>query len=172
MPNEKNISTVKELQDTLSKARAVYFTEYHGLDVENITKLRGEFYKEEIDYKVAKNTLIKLALGDEIVEGIEDILNGSTAIAVSYDEPVSPAKIIKEFNKNNDLPKVKGILFDGEFLPGKEFKRLANMPSKDELLSQLVSMLNSPLQKLASTLSAPLVDTLGVLTSLKESKSE
>ena len=172
MPNEKNISTVKELQDTLSKARAVYFTEYHGLDVENITKLRGEFYKAEIDYKVAKNTLIKLALGDEIVEGIEDILNGSTAIAVSYDEPVSPAKIIKEFNKNNDLPKVKGILFDGEFLPGKEFKRLANMPSKDELLSQLVSMLNSPLQKLASTLSAPLVDTLGVLTSLKESKSE
>ena len=57
MPSEKNIIKVKELQDTFSKARAVYFTEYHGLDVENITKLRSEFYKAKIEYKVAKNTL-------------------------------------------------------------------------------------------------------------------
>ncbi len=81
MPSEKNIIKVKELQDTFSKARAVYFTEYHGLDVENITKLRSEFYKAKIEYKVAKNTLLKLALAENSIEGIEDILNGSTAIA-------------------------------------------------------------------------------------------
>ena len=172
MPSEKNIIKVKELQDTFSKARAVYFTEYHGLDVENITKLRSEFYKAKIEYKVAKNTLLKLALAENSIEGIEDILNGSTAIAVSYDGPVAPAKVIKKFNKKNDLPKVKGILFEGKFLPGKEFRRLADMPSKDELLAKLVAMFNSPLQKLISTISAPLSNTIGVLHSLKEQKSE
>ena len=99
MPSEKNIIKVKELQDTFSKASAVYFTEYHGLDVENITKLRSEFYKSEIDYKVAKNTLLKRALDGNLNEDVENILHGSTAIAVSYDEPVSPAKVIKSFNK-------------------------------------------------------------------------
>ena len=106
MPSEKNIIKVKELQDTFSKASAIYFTEYHGLDVENITKLRREFYKTEIDYKVAKNTLLKRALDGSLNEDVENILHGSTAIAVSYDEPVSPAKVIKSFNKKNDLPKV------------------------------------------------------------------
>ena len=104
MPSEKNIIKVKELQDTFSKARAVYFTEYHGLDVENITKLRSEFYKAKIEYKVAKNTLLKLALAENSIEGIEDILNGSTAIAVSYDGPVAPAKVIKNFNKRRTCP--------------------------------------------------------------------
>ena len=97
--------------------------------MKNITKLRSEFYKAKIEYKVAKNTLLKLALAENSIEGIEDILNGSTAIAVSYDGPVAPAKVINKFNKKNDLPKVKGILFEGKFLPGKEFRRLADMPS-------------------------------------------
>lgn len=172
MPSEKNIIKVKELQDTFSKASAVYFTEYHGLDVENITKLRSEFYNAEIDYKVAKNTLLKRALDGNLNEDVENILHGSTAIAVSYDEPVAPAKVIKSFNKKNNLPKVKGILFEGEFLPGEEFNRLADMPSKDEMLAQLVLMFNSPLQKLVSTISAPLSNAIGVLDSLKQQKSE
>ena len=172
MPSEKNKIQVKELQDTFSKAKAVYFTEYHGLDVAHITKLRSEFYKAEVEYKVAKNTLLKLALKEMSIEGIEYILNGSTAIAVSYNEPVVPAKIIKNFNKINSLPVVKGVLFEGEFLPGKEFKRLADMPSKDQLLAKLVAMLNSPLQKLVSTISTPLSSTIGLLNSLKQQKSE
>ena len=142
------------------------------MDVENITKLRSEFYKAEIDYKVAKNTLLKRALDENLNEDIENILHGSTAIAVSYDEPVAPAKVIKSFNKKNDLPKVKGILFEGEFLPGEEFKRLADMPSKDEMLAQLVAMFSNPLQKLVSTISAPLSNAIGVLDSLKQQKSE
>ena len=79
--------------------------------------------------------------------------------------------MIKEFTKDSDLPSVKGILFDGEFLPGEEFKRLANLPSKEELLATLVAMLNSPMQKLALTLNAPLQNMAGVLNSLKEKKS-
>ena len=84
---------------------------------------------------------------------------------------MSPSKVIKEFTKDNELPSVKGILFDGEFMPGEDFKRLASLPSKEELLSKLVSMLNNPLQKLVSTLNAPLQNVAGVLNNLKEQKS-
>ena len=92
-------------------------------------------------------------------------------MAISYDEPVSPAKVIKEFRKDGELPEVKGILFEGKFLDGAEYGRLADLPSKDELLSKLIAMLNSPLQKLVSTINAPMQNTLGALINLKENKS-
>ncbi|MBT4053989.1 MAG: 50S ribosomal protein L10 [Candidatus Marinimicrobia bacterium] len=171
MPNNKNIEQVKELKETFSKAKAIYFTEYHGLNVGDITKLRSEFFKADVEYKVAKNTLIKLAAEQNKISGLDEVLIGSTAIAIAYNEPVAPAKVIKEFTKDNDLPTVKGILFDGEFLPGEEFKKLADMPSKEESLSQLVAMLNSPLQKLVSTLIAPIQNAVGVLNNLKEKNS-
>ena len=171
MPNTKNIEQVNELKETFSKAKAVYFTEYHGLNVGDITKLRSEFFKADVEYRVAKNTLIKLAAEQKEISGLDEVLIGSTAIAIAYDEPVAPAKVIKEFTKDNDLPTVKGILFEGEFLPGEEFKKLADMPSKEELLSQLAAMLISPLQKLASTLIAPMQNAVGVLNSLKKQKS-
>ena len=171
MPNNKNIEQVNELKETFSKAKAIYFTEYHGLNVGDITKLRSEFFKADVEYKVAKNTLIKLAAEQNKISGLDEVLIGSTAIAIAYNEPVAPAKVIKEFTKDNDLPTVKGILFDGEFLPGEEFKKLADMPSKEESLSQLVAMLNSPLQKLVSTLIAPIQNAVGVLNNLKEKKS-
>ena len=170
MPNKNNIQKVKELSDCFSKAKAIYFTEYHGLDVQNITRLRKLFFEADVDYKVAKNTLIKLAIDDNAIPNIESVLKGSTAIAISYDEPIAPAKVIKEFTKDNDLPNVKGIILDGEFIPGEEFKKLADLPSKDELLSQLAAMLHSPLQKLASALNSPLQNFASVLKSLKEKK--
>ena len=170
MPNKNNIQKVKELSACFSKAKAIYFTEYHGLDVQNITRLRKLFFEADVDYKVAKNTLIKLAIDDNGIPNIESVLKGSTAIAISYDEPIAPAKVIKEFTKDNDLPNVKGIILDGEFFPGEEFKKLADLPSKDELLSQLAAMLHSPLQKLASALNSPLQNFASVLKSLKEKK--
>ena len=91
MPNKKNIEQVKELSDSFSKAKAVYFTEYHGLNVVDITKLRSEFFKADVEYKVAKNTLIKLAAEENKISGIEELLKGSTALAIAYDEPVHVA---------------------------------------------------------------------------------
>jgi large subunit ribosomal protein L10 len=129
------------------------------------------FFKSDVEYLVAKNTLLRRVVENKKVKGLESVLKGSTAIAISYHEPVAPAKVIKEFTKDNDLPNVKGILFDGAVLPGEDFKRLANMPNKDEMLAQLVSMLKSPVQKFVSTISSPMQDALGVLNSLKEKKS-
>ena len=141
------------------------------MNVAEATKLRSEFFKLDVDFKVVKNTLLKLAAEKNEISGLDEILKGSTAIAVSYDEPVAPAKVIKAFTKDNDLPSVKGILFEGEFLPGKEFKRLADLPSKDESLAILMSMLKSPLQKLASTLNASMTNVVVALNNLKDQKS-
>ena len=171
MPSKKNIEQYEDLSNKFSRAKAVYFTEYHGLKVGEITSLRNMFFKSDVEYLVAKNTLLRKVVEDREIKGLDDVLKGSTAIAISYHEPVSPAKVIKDFTEENDLPNVKGILFDGEVLPGEDFKRLASMPSKDEMLAQLASMLKSPVQKFVSTISSPMQNALGVLSSLKEKKS-
>ena len=96
MPSLKNKEQVKELSSSFEKAKAIYFTEFHGLNVEQVTKLRSMFYKENIDFKVAKNTLMRIVLKDTKINDLESLLSGSTAVAISYDEPVAPAKVIKE----------------------------------------------------------------------------
>ena len=171
MPSTKNIEAVTELSEKLNRAKAIYFTDYIGLDVGSITELRNKFFQAEVEYTVAKNTLLKIAAKENKIEGLDEFLKGPTAIAISYDEPTSPAKVIKSFMKEHDKPEVKGILFEGVVLDGSEFERLANMPSKPELLSMLAALLQSPMVKLANTLSAPLTNVANVLNSLKEQKS-
>ena len=172
MPSQKNIDEVKILTDKLETASAVYFTDYLGLDVERITNLRSEFFHASVEFRVTKNTLLKLAAEKMNIEGLDNFLAGSTAIAICFDEPTSPAKVIKSFTKEHDKPNVKAILFDGEVLEGSEYKKFANLPSKDELLSKFVIMLNSPMTILARTLSSPIGNLVNVLNSLKNEKSE
>ena len=171
MPNTKNIDQVEQLTDMLSKAKAIYFTEYHGLNVEDITELRREFNKNDVEFKVAKNTLIKLAAENNKLDALSSYLSGSTAIALSYEDPTSPARVLKQFKKNHDLPEIKGILFDGEILEGKEFKRIADLPTKNQLLAMLVGALSSPMTKLALTLKASMTDLGNALNNLKDQKS-
>ena len=171
MPNTKNINQVEQLTDKLAKAKAIYFTEYHGLNVEDITELRREFSKNDIEFKVAKNTLIKLAADNNKLDGLSPYLSGSTAIAISYEDPASPARVLKDFKKEHELPGVKGIVFDGEVLDGKEFKRIADLPTKDQLLTILVSTLSSPMTKLALTLKSSMTDLGNTLSNLKDQKS-
>ena len=129
------------------------------------------FFKENVDYKVAKNTLIKIALENSEISDLDSLLSGSTAVAIAYDEPVSPAKIIKEFSEDFDLPSVKGILFEGQYFEGEHYKKFADLPSKEELVSRFAIMLNSPLGKLLSTINAPMQNLVGLLNSLKQTKS-
>ena len=113
MPSTLNKEQVIELTEKLRKAKAIYFTDYLGLDVSSITKLRKEFFDQEVEFLVAKNTLIKLAAENNKITGLEEFLSGPTALAISYDEPVKPARVIKKFAKMHIKPDVKGILFEG-----------------------------------------------------------
>lgn len=171
MPSIKNVETVAVLSEKLNRAKAIYFTDYLGLDVGSITDLRKQFFHADVEYTVAKNTLLKIAAEENKIEGLDNFLDGPTAIAISYDEPTSPAKVIKSFSKDHDKPEVKGILFEGNILDGSEFKRIADLPSKSELLSMLVAMLQNPMSKLVNILNAPLTNVANTLQNLKEKKT-
>ena len=127
MPNTKNIKKVDELTEKLERAKGVYLTDYIGLNVQDITDLRREFYQNDVEYLVTKNTLLKIAANNSNLNDLDSVLNGSTAVAFSYEDPTSPARVIKKFTKDNELPKVKGIVIDGELIDGSEFDRIANL---------------------------------------------
>ena len=171
MPNGKNIKSVEILTEKISKAKSIYFTDYLGLDVLEITKLRKEFFAKDVEFMVVKNTLLKIASNNNKISLSEDLFLGSTAIAISYDEPVAAAKVIKDFNKDYDLPSVKGILFEGDYLPAEEFDKIATLPSKEESISKFAMMIISPMQNLAMMLKSPMYDFVNVLNSIKENKS-
>ncbi len=170
MPSVKNINSVKELSVKLDKAKAIYFTDYLGLDVVSVTKLRKNFVEKDVEFTVAKNTLIKLAAKEVGISGVDEFLEGPTAIAFGYDDPTGPARVIKEFLKDFDKPSVKGMIFDGEIFTSDQFDKIANLPSKEQLLSKLVGMLNSPMSKLSSVLNSSVSGLLGRLTQLNSKK--
>ena len=170
MPSVKNINSVKELSVKLDKAKAIYFTDYLGLDVVSVTKLRKNFVEKDVEFTVAKNTLIKLAAKEVGISGVDEFLEGPTAIAFGYEDPTSPARVIKEFLKDFDKPSVKGMIFDGEIFTSDQFDKIANLPSKEQLLSKLVGMFNSPMSKLSSTLNGSVSGLLSRLTQLNSKK--
>ena len=171
MPSTLNKEQVIELTEKLKKAKAIYFTDYLGLDVSSITKLRKEFFDQEVEFCVAKNTLIKLAAENNKIAGLEEFLSGPTALAISYDEPVKPARVIKKFAKMHTKPEIKGILFEGEVLEKDRFESIASLPNREELLSHFVGTIQSPLTGLAKILNAPMSNMVCVLTNLKNSKN-
>ena len=171
MPNQKNINNVKELSDKLSRAKSIYFTDYLGLNVSDVTSLRKKFFNSDVEYLVVKNTLLKIASDQNKISLGGELFSGSTAIAISYDEPVAAAKIIKSFLKDHDLPSVKGILFEGSYLPASEFEKIANLPSKEESLTKITFMLKSPLRDIVNLLNSPMVKLVNVLNGLKENKN-
>ena len=172
MPNQKNIDNVQDLVSKLSKAKSIYFTDYLGLNVSDVTELRKKFFENDVEFLVVKNTLLRIAAADSGVDDLsDDLFAGSTAIALSYDEPVSAAKIIKDFLKEHELPVVKGIFFEGSFLGPGDFDKIANLPSKENSLTKLAIMLRSPIQNFANLLSSPMVNLVNVLKSVENSKS-
>jgi len=136
-----------------------------------VTELRREFHANNVEYLVAKNTLLKLAAKSNDIVGLDPYLSGPTAIALSYEDPTGPARVLKEFTKDRDLPEVKGIVFDGDVMDGSEFKRIADMPTKEQLLGMFAATLQSPLTKLMWALKSPMTDLSNTFSNLKDKKS-
>ena len=172
MPNQHNIQMVEFYSDKFQKASAVYFTDYLGLDVKDITDLRKRFTADGIEFNVIKNTLAKLSVHNAGIQGLDEVFDGPTAVAFSFEDPTVPARIIKEFKKDHDLPEMKAFVFDGKVMDKASFHAVSNLPSQEILLTKLVNGLSSPMTKLASTLNGAMSDFANVLTNLKKSKTE
>jgi len=152
MEKQLKKETIKNIKDKLSKSKVTILTDYNGLNVEQITKLRRKLRTIEAEYIIYKNTLMTIAAKENSITGLENLLVGPTAIVFGYKDPVMPAKILAEFIKENEKPQIKGGLLDGAAVDVKIITALAKLPSREVLLSRVVRGLQAPIYNLVCDL--------------------
>ena len=152
LENKKQL--VEEIKDKLSKAKSAVFVSFIGTNVAKDTTLRASVRNISGEYKVYKNTLLLRALTEMGVENVEEYLHGTTSVAISYDDEVSVAKAICDARKENDKLSVKFGLLNGAVVNDTYVEALANIPSREVLLSKRAFLLKAPMQKLAVGLKA------------------
>jgi large subunit ribosomal protein L10 len=150
---------VGEIKARFDKMTAAVFVDFKGMTVEHVTKLRAEFRKAGVDYRVVKNTLVKHALKDApYKQKLDDALAGMTGIAWSYEDPSAAAKVVKAFRKEpaGEKLQIKAGLIEGSLLDAKSVEeQLASMPGKNELRAKLLATMQAPLQSFVALLAAP-----------------
>lgn len=156
MPNAKVLAKKQEdvanIKEKFNKAKLVILADYRGINVEDITKIRANLRKEDCEYLVAKNSTLRFAVKDTDIEEISKYLEGPTAVAFSYDDYVSPAKILYDYAKNSEFYKIKAGIMDGKLISAEEIMKLAKLPSKEMLLTQLATVLLANIRNLAVVL--------------------
>ena len=170
MATQQKIDIVEAYTEKFKEAKGVYLADFKGIDVQTVTEVRKKFRESEIEYKVLKNRLARISLANAGISELDEHLKGVTAFIIDYNDPVSPAKIIKEFNKKNEILRVKAVYVEGKVLSSEEAKRLADLPSREVLLSQFVGVLQAPMTKLAVTLQASMQKMVRTLDAVKDSK--
>jgi large subunit ribosomal protein L10 len=163
---------VEKLHDELSKSGAVFITDYKGLTVEQVTQLRGGIRQAGGKYQVVKNTLLKLAAEGTNATGLNPLLEGPTAIAIAFDDPVALAKAIVEFSKKNENLEIQGGVLGSQFLTEEDVKDLAGMPSKEVLLARMLGSMNAPATNFVGVLAAMVRQLMYVLKAIEEKKSQ
>jgi large subunit ribosomal protein L10 len=166
--NEKT-ETIGGLKDRFARMSSAVFVSFEGMDVAAVTKLRDEFRKSCVDYRVVKNTLAKKALAEGgAAEQLGKTLTGMTGIAWSYEDPSAAAKVVTAFKKGNDKLKIKAGLIEGKVMDGKAVEdQLATMPGKNELRAMLLATLQAPMQNFVVQLNAPLQNLAYLLDAKK-----
>jgi len=150
---ESVVGTLKEKFDRMTSA---VFLDFKGLNVEAVTKLRDEFRKSGVEYRVVKNTLVHHAVSHHGWAGkLDSVLVGMTGVAWSYEDPSAAAKVVKAFRKDNEKLKIKAGLIEGQILAGDAVEsQLATMPGKDELRAMLLATFQAPLTQFVQQLAA------------------
>ena len=171
MNKEQKQELVKELHGKFEKAKATILTEYKGLTVAEITDLRNELRKNQLEYRVVKNTLAIRAAAGTDADKLKDHLQGPTGMVLGYGDPVSPSKAIMEFAKKNAKLKVKIGLIEGQLGDAEQLKAIASLPSREELLSRMAAGFQAPASQMVRLLSATVARLGYALTALKEKKA-
>src|ERR1700758_1626823 len=168
MERQAKDTAIGEIKARFDKMTAAVFLDFKGMTVEQVTKLRAEFRKAGVDYKVVKNTLVKHAIkGASFEQKLDDVLVGMTGIAWSYEDPSAAAKVVKAFRKDpaGEKLQIKAGLIEGSVLDAKGVEdQLAQMPGKNELRAMLLATLQAPLQSFVALLAAPSQNFVYVLS--------
>ena len=179
MPQNKTISPAKiavvnEMKEKLQSAQGAVLVGFTGLSVADVTKLRRKFREGNVEYKVIKNTLTRIAANEVGYEGLSEFLEGPTALAYSTEDAVAPAKILKEFIKETktEALTVKVGICDGQFIDAAGVEALANLPSREELLAKLVGSMQAPISGLVNVLQGNIRNMVYVLDAVRAKKAE
>lgn len=170
MPTAKKEAAITQLRDRLSNSKNLFFTNYAGLTVEQITKLRTELRKDGSTYSVVKNTLFSIAAGDDLAKQIERFMAGPTGVVFAGEDPVAPAKAIKQFSDDVKTLEVKAAFIDGALVGAAQVNALAALPPKDQLIAKMIGSLASPLRGLVTVLSGNTSGLVRALNALREQR--
>ncbi len=170
MKLEEKKQIVDDLHDRLDRSKVAIVTDYKGLDVAAVTDLRRQLRAAQIEYQVVKNTLLLRAAVDTDAALMQDQFKGPSAIALSYDDVVAPAKILTTFAKENKKLEIRAGVMGGKVLDLTAIKALSNMPSREQLLAQLLSAMNAVPTSLARVLAAVPQKLVYALQAIKEQK--
>lgn len=168
---EEKKQAVSELQEKFQKAKGVVFTDYRGLNVEEISGLRNVLRASSLEYKVIKNTLARIAAEGTPISAARDNFKGPVAIAIGYDDPVLLIKKVLEFNKTNEKLQITGGIIEGGVYSLDALKKISELPSREVQLSMLAGVFQAPASKLARLLNATLVRFAYAMEALKQKKS-
>ncbi len=158
------------VKDSLSRAQVAILADYRGLTVEEITELRRKLDASKVEFRVVKNTITGLVAKELGVEGLHSFLEGPTAIAFGYDDPVAPAKGLSDFIKDKKKMEIKAAVLEGRVIGLEEVKRLSELPTKEVLLAKVLGSLQAPLVGLASVLQAPMRGCAIALNAVREKR--
>ena len=172
MPRPEKVQAVEKIREQFEEARATFVTEYRGLTVAEQQQLRRNVRKAQGEYRVVKMSLARRAVEGLSLEGLPELLVGPTALAFANDDPVPVAKVLRDFATDHDKLIIKGGIFGGALLPPEQISRLAEIESREVLLSRIAGGFKAPLSKVAVALGAKLREAASMFTQLLEKKEE
>ncbi|MDM8142557.1 50S ribosomal protein L10 [Megamonas hypermegale] len=168
-------AAVASLKEQLSTAKGVVLTGYKGLTVAQDMKLRAKFREAGVSYHVVKNTMVRIAANEIGLEGLDPVLNGTTAIAVSAEDAVAPAKVVYDFIKENKLEKtevltIKAGVVEGKIIGVDEVKALASLPSREVLIAKVLGSMQAPISGMVNVLQGTIRNMVYVLDAIRAQK--
>jgi large subunit ribosomal protein L10 len=172
MDRQEKKEFVADLRSRLEKAQGTFIVEYRGINVEGMSRLRKELKKADAELRVVKNRLLKLASRDTETELIKEQMQGPTAIAVTYEDVVAPAKVLVDFAEDFKQLKIKGGQIAGRMLDMGAVKRLADMPSREVLLAQTLSAMQAVPTSMVRVLNGIIAKLLNALKAIEQEKAE
>lgn len=172
LPKPQKIEAVQKLKEKLGRAQCIIITEYQGMTVAEMTDLRSKLRKEQVEFKVVKNRLAKIALREAGLDSMDEYLKGMKAIAMGMADPVAPAKVLVPFAKDNEKLRIVAGLMDNRRLSVEQIVELSKLPSRDVLLGRMLGSLTSPVQRLAFALHQTVAKLAYALDAVARKKAE
>lgn len=155
MPTPKKAAEIDLLVDRFERSQMTILADYRGLSVTQMQDLRSRLRPADSEFRVAKNTLVRIAAERAGVEGLEEFLEGPTAVMFAFDDVAAPAKAMSDFAKASRVLEVKAGVMNGQVLSADDVEAIATLPPREELLGKLVGMLASPMSRAVGVLSGP-----------------